>query len=247
MKSKLFTTLALSIFATLTLTAAQTPTTVPSQGNPAANPVTPDANQSQTSVNQNGQVSPNGQASSQTGQAGQVQTPGNDATAFTPANTATNGAFAGTNGFSGGTGTDATGGTGGASTNVNGTAQVGGTNGTNLAGTSTGSQQDQALNESDRTLLTQIRQSAFGSLSPTGATSEGNVHFILLNGAVRLVGTVPNAAERTRIENAVSKVPGVTRVFNALTVGSGTAPTGTPGEPVTTPQGTTQGTSTGTP
>jgi hypothetical protein len=45
-----------------------------------------------------------------------------------------------------------------------------------------------------------------------------SIHFILMDGAVRIVGTVPSVAERQRIETIVTQIPGVVRVYDALAV-----------------------------
>ena len=93
---------------------------------------------------------------------------------------------------------------------------------------------DQAISETDRQLLTQIRISVFGSSQATatsaGTTPSGgtSVHFILRDGAVRVVGFVPNAEEQNRIVTTVQKVPGVVRVFDALQVGASAAPVQAP-------------------
>ena len=103
------------------------------------------------------------------------------------------------------------------------TNRIMGTNGSVLM-------RDQAISEGDRQLLTQIRIAVFGTsevtatsggAAPSGGTS---VHFILRDGAVRLVGFVPNAEEQTRIVTTVQKVPGVVRVYDALQVGASAAP-----------------------
>src|SRR3954454_24912359 len=112
------------------------------------------------------------------------------------------------------------------STNLPPTSRPGSTNRVMSANTnaaSTSLMKDQAVSESDRPLLTQIRQTVFGQVDAT----DSPVHFILLNGAVRLVGVVPSMQEKRRIELAVEQVPGVSRVYNALSVGGGS----TPGEP----------------
>jgi hypothetical protein len=83
------------------------------------------------------------------------------------------------------------------------TSQAGFTNRilpTNSAGIMTNANsplmRDQALSETDQRLLAQIRGAVFGpnqgGASPAGST----VHFILMDGAVRLVGTVPTMEER---------------------------------------------------
>jgi len=104
------------------------------------------------------------------------------------------------------------------------TSQAGFTNRilpTNAAGIMTNANSplmwDQAISESDQRLLAQIRAAVFGS-NQAGASPAGTVHFILMDGAVRLVGTVPTMEERQRIENVVQKVPGVVRVYDALQV-----------------------------
>jgi hypothetical protein len=103
------------------------------------------------------------------------------------------------------------------------TNRVMGTNGSVLM-------RDQAISAGDRQLLAQIRMSVFGSSQTTattgGTTASGgtSVHFILRDGAVRVVGFVPNAQEQNRIVTTVQKVPGVVRVFDALQVGASVAP-----------------------
>jgi osmotically-inducible protein OsmY len=100
---------------------------------------------------------------------------------------------------------------------------------------------DQAISEGDRQLLAQIRISVFGTsevtatsggAAPSGGTS---VHFILRDGAVRLVGFVPNAEEQNRIVTTVQKVPGVVRVYDALQVGASAAPGQAPASQVPAP------------
>jgi hypothetical protein len=84
---------------------------------------------------------------------------------------------------------------------------------------------DQALNPTDAGLIQQMRQSVF----PPGQQGAESVHFVLRNGAVRVTGNVPTPAEQKRIENAVSRIPGVTKVYDALTVaGAVTAQNPTP-------------------
>ena len=78
-------------------------------------------------------------------------------------------------------------------------------------------QQDQAITEADRELLTQIRQAVFAGQTP-GQAGALPVHFILKDGVVRLVGTVPTIQERQRIESLVQRVPGVIRIYDAMTV-----------------------------
>jgi osmotically-inducible protein OsmY len=77
---------------------------------------------------------------------------------------------------------------------------------------------DQALSETDRRTLAQIRAAVFGPNQAAAPPAGTPVHFILKDGAVRLVGTVSTMEERQRIENLVQQVPGVTRVFDALQV-----------------------------
>lgn len=87
---------------------------------------------------------------------------------------------------------------------------------------------DQAISESDRRLLAQIRTAVFGAAqapAPLGGTA---VNFILKDGVVRIVGFVPNAEEQKRIENIVQQVPGVLRVYDALQIGVSAAPAQTP-------------------
>jgi|SRR6267142_6859161 len=83
---------------------------------------------------------------------------------------------------------------------------------------------DQALSEADRKLLGQIHTAVFGSSQPPPQLGGTSVHFILRDGAVRIVGFVPNADEQKRIVNTVQQVPGVVRVYDALQIGVSTAP-----------------------
>jgi len=94
---------------------------------------------------------------------------------------------------------------------------------------------DQAISETDRRLLVQIRTAVFGTSQVTANTGAPDVHFILRDGAVRIVGVVPTPDEQRRIETAVQQVPGVVRVFNALQVGASAVPGQAP-TPVQTPQ-----------
>lgn len=83
---------------------------------------------------------------------------------------------------------------------------------------------DQALSEGDRRLLFQIRSAVFGVNQAAVPSAGTPVHFILRDGVVRLVGTVPTMEERLRIENVIQQVPGVVRVFDALQVGQPAQP-----------------------
>jgi hypothetical protein len=88
---------------------------------------------------------------------------------------------------------------------------------------------DQALSEGDRRLLFQLRAAVFGPNQAAAPSSSAPVHFILRDGAVRLVGIVSSEQERQRIESVAQQVPGVVRVFNALQISqTGTQPAGTP-------------------
>ena len=83
---------------------------------------------------------------------------------------------------------------------------------------------DQALSDADRRLLAQIRTAVYGASQAPGPSSGTGVYFILRDGAVRLVGFVPNAEEQKRIENIVRQVPGVVRVYDALQIGVSALP-----------------------
>jgi hypothetical protein len=121
----------------------------------------------------------------------------------------------------------------GVGTNLTPTSQVGFTNrilSSNTAGVMTNTSpmlmRDQALSETDRRLLAQIRGAVFGANAATAPSAAAPIHFILKDGVVRLVGTVSTMEERQRIENLVQQVPGVVRVFDALQVSqSGAQPT----------------------
>jgi hypothetical protein len=105
------------------------------------------------------------------------------------------------------------------STNVTPTSQPGFTNRI-MATNGAALMRDQAISETDRRLLGQIHTAVFGS-TQVGGTS---IHFILRDGAVRIVGFVPNADEQKRIVDTVQGVPGVVRVYDALQIGGSAAP-----------------------
>jgi hypothetical protein len=102
------------------------------------------------------------------------------------------------------------------------TSQIGATNAvypTNSAATNTTPewlQRDQAITEQDRGMLMQMRQAVFQGQPLSGWMQ--SIHFILKDGAVRIVGTVPSLAERQRIEGIVTQIPGVVKVYDALAV-----------------------------
>jgi BON domain len=101
------------------------------------------------------------------------------------------------------------------------TSQIGATNAvypTNSAANTTPEwlQRDQAITEQDRAMLMQMRQAAFQGQPLSGWMH--SIHFILKDGAVRIVGTVPSLAERQRIETIVTQIPGVVKVYDALAV-----------------------------
>jgi osmotically-inducible protein OsmY len=110
-------------------------------------------------------------------------------------------------------------------TNLAPTSQLGFTNrilSSNTLGVATNANpllmRDQALSETDRRLLFQIRAAVFGPNQAAAPLAGTPIHFILRDGSVRLVGTVPTVEDRQRIENLVQQVPGVVRVFDALQV-----------------------------
>jgi osmotically-inducible protein OsmY len=80
---------------------------------------------------------------------------------------------------------------------------------------------NRTVTPSDRLLLTTLNQTVGAQL---GVTSQGAmpVHFLIANGAVTLVGTVPTADESQRILARVQQTPGVLSVFNDLRVGTTT-------------------------
>jgi len=140
--------------------------------------------------------------------------------------------FGGSNGFGFGTNGFATNFLGGGAVDTNQfgtngltpTSQPGLTNrifGTNNFGltNSTGALfRDQAITSPDRQLLSQLRSAVFGAnLSPEQLAAQP-VHFILANGIVRLVGEVPSLEQRQQVEAAVQRVPGVVRIYDALSV-----------------------------
>lgn len=109
------------------------------------------------------------------------------------------------------------------STNVTPTSQPGFTNRI-MATNGSALMRDQAISETDRRLLGQIHTAVFGSTQPAAQVGGTSVHFILRDGAVRIVGFVPSADEQKRIVNTVQGVPGVVRVYDALQIGGSAAP-----------------------
>jgi hypothetical protein len=75
--------------------------------------------------------------------------------------------------------------------------------------------QDQALNENDRVILTQIRQ-VIPPSQPTGPWTP--VSFDVRQGTVGIAGIVPSAQESQRIETTVRQVPCVVQTSNTLVV-----------------------------
>jgi osmotically-inducible protein OsmY len=86
---------------------------------------------------------------------------------------------------------------------------------------------DQALTESDRVILGQIRQVI--PTSPSGPWTP--VSFDVRQGTVGIVGIVPTMQDSQRIATVVQQVPGVVRTSNTLivdaSVSTGAAPTST--------------------
>jgi len=110
-------------------------------------------------------------------------------------------------------------------TNVTPTSLPGLTNrimATNASGLPTNNSRlmhDQALSDSDRRLLSELRTAVYGASQRPAPLSGTVVNFILRDGVVRLVGIVPNAEEQKRIESIVQQIPGVVRVYDALQIG----------------------------
>jgi len=121
-------------------------------------------------------------------------------------------------------------------TNITPTSQPGFTNRI-MATNGSPLMRDQALSEADRKLLSQIHTAVFGSSQPPAQLGGTSVHFILRDGAVRIVGFVPNADEQKRIVTIVQGLPGVGRVYDALQIGVSAAPMPTPAPAQTPPSG----------
>lgn len=87
--------------------------------------------------------------------------------------------------------------------------------------------QDQALNEGDRVILTQIRRVVPAS-QPAGPWTP--LSFDVRQGVVGMAGIVPSVVESQRIETTVRQVPGVVQTTNLLVVddSSGNGVNGTP-------------------
>jgi len=111
--------------------------------------------------------------------------------------------------------------------------------------------QDQAFSARDQAILAQVRRaipmqllpggvvngvpsSSSTTTSGSGSTTSGtsgtgsattslrnNIHFVVRNGVVTIVGFVPTLAERQRIEAAVAGISGVTQVMDDLRVRTG--------------------------
>jgi len=99
--------------------------------------------------------------------------------------------------------------------------------------------QDQTVTSGDRMLLNTLQQglaaqlgtsagtvagssttTAAGTSAGTSTAGAASVHFLINNGMVTLVGTVPTADESQRILARVQQTPGVVSVFNDLRVGN---------------------------
>jgi osmotically-inducible protein OsmY len=76
--------------------------------------------------------------------------------------------------------------------------------------------EDQAFTQQDKTVLMQVRQTVQTQIRTI--TAETPIYFVVREGVVRLVGTVPNQQEIQRIETVVQRIPGVVRVVNELHV-----------------------------
>jgi len=114
------------------------------------------------------------------------------------------------------------------------------TNGANSSANNTG-MRDQAITPADQAMLMQMRASAFPP--GTDVATSSSVSFILKDGAVRLVGTVPSVAEQQRIAAAAQQTPGITRVYNAMRVATPVGGSAT----ISTGEGTTTGSGSATP
>jgi Predicted periplasmic or secreted lipoprotein len=98
----------------------------------------------------------------------------------------------------------------------------------------TNSAPDKTAEQTDRQLLTTIRQTVSTELSAlatgSGAYASGNstlpISFIVRNGEVELSGIVPTEKEKQRIKTIVEGVPGVTEVIDQLQVGQIASVTG---------------------
>lgn len=77
---------------------------------------------------------------------------------------------------------------------------------------------DQATTISDRNLLVSLRQGLAAQLGAN--SSQTPIHFLVNNGTVTIVGTVPNVNESQRIFARVQQTPGVLSAFNDLHTGA---------------------------
>lgn len=82
---------------------------------------------------------------------------------------------------------------------------------------------DQAVTPTDQRLLLSLVQGIESQLGIT-VPSQLPVHFLINNGAVTIVGTVPNTDQSQRVLARVQQTPGVLSVFNDLRVGNAMAP-----------------------
>lgn len=91
--------------------------------------------------------------------------------------------------------------------------------------------QDQSFTTADQSLLVTLRQRVQTQL---GVTTTGTmpVHFVINNGVVTLVGTVPSTIESQRILLLAQQTPGVAQVNNRLQVSAATSGAV---QPITTP------------
>ena len=84
-----------------------------------------------------------------------------------------------------------------------------------FTGSNTTTMQDQAFSQADQNLLVQVRTTVTTQLSPA---AQGNVHFIIRNTVVTLVGQVPTTTDQQQASVLARGVPGVSTVLNRLAV-----------------------------
>jgi hypothetical protein len=83
---------------------------------------------------------------------------------------------------------------------------------------------DRALTQSDRTVVLQIRQAMRGEQNSLGEAAIASsvavlpVSFVVHNGIVEIVGTVPTLEDKQRVQTIVQRIPNITGVIDRIQV-----------------------------
>jgi len=99
--------------------------------------------------------------------------------------------------------------------------------------------QDEAVTETDRTLLVSVRERVQTEVRGLTSTAAGAwapaVHFRIASGVVTIIGVVQSIEIKQQIEECVRRVPGVLRVENTIEVGSARGASGDANQVIVNP------------